>query len=91
VIPDLGHLAMEPIRQNHFMVEILLYRHYQRHGGLMLRPTAPAIEAMRAHETAIQQARDEYGRRTGRGLPEEMMPRFQFPSWLVFSVFLGVD
>jgi hypothetical protein len=79
---------MEPIRQNRSMVEMLLYRHYQRHGGLILPPMAPAVEAMRTHETAVQQVREEYGRRTGRKLPDEMMPRIQFPNWSVLSVFL---
>ncbi|KAH7066056.1 hypothetical protein BKA63DRAFT_584924 [Paraphoma chrysanthemicola] len=51
---DLGHPAMEHIRQNRSMVELLLYRHYQNHGGLVLPPTAPANEAMRRYGNGVE-------------------------------------
>jgi hypothetical protein len=72
---------MEPIRQNRAMVEMLLYRHYQRHGGLMLPPTAPAIQAMQAHQQAVQEAREECLRRTGQHLHPDQYPRIRFPAW----------
>jgi hypothetical protein len=44
----------------------------------MLPPTAPTVEAMRIHEHDIQQAKEEYRRRTGMELPEHMLPRIRF-------------
>ena len=70
---DLGHPAMEPIRQNRAMVEMLLYRHYQRHGGILLPPMRLANETLFAHEAAVQAS----GLRPDH--PE--CPRIQFPTW----------
>ncbi|KAH7406609.1 hypothetical protein DE146DRAFT_743656 [Phaeosphaeria sp. MPI-PUGE-AT-0046c] len=75
---DLGHPAMEPIRQNRAMVEMLLYRHYQRHGGVLLPPMGPANEAMLSHQRAVEQARAQYGQRINSDHPE--YPRIRFPS-----------
>ncbi|KAL1798408.1 hypothetical protein ACET3X_002445 [Alternaria dauci] len=72
--PELGHASMDWIRQNRSLVHILLYRHYQRYGGLMLPPTAPAIQAMRAHETAVNSAR-------AAGATADQLPHIVFPSF----------
>jgi hypothetical protein len=58
---ELGAEGLERVRQNRSMVEILLYRHYQRHGGLMLPPTAPGVQALQDHQHAVQEAREEDG------------------------------
>lgn len=71
--PDLGHSSMDSIRQNRSLVEMLLYRHYQRHGGLVLPPLAPAVNAMRTHEDALVYARPNPNN------PND--PRITFPVW----------
>jgi len=77
---------MEWIRQNRSLVEILLYRHFQRHGGLVLPPLAPALEAMRQYEQAVQDARDEFARRNpGQDLHPDNYPRMVFPIWRQMS------
>ncbi|OWY58471.1 hypothetical protein AA0120_g11166 [Alternaria tenuissima] len=72
--PELGHASMDWIRQNRSLVDILLYRHYQQYGGLMLPPTAPAIQAMRSHETAVNSARSA-------GATPDQLPHISFPSF----------
>ncbi|KAG9194090.1 hypothetical protein G6011_04125 [Alternaria panax] len=72
--PELGHASMDWIRQNRSLVDILLYRHYQRYGGLMLPPTAPAIQAMRAHERAVNTAR-------AAGATSDQLPHITFPAF----------
>ncbi|KAF2032777.1 hypothetical protein EK21DRAFT_109522 [Setomelanomma holmii] len=81
--PDLGHPSMEPIRQNRSMVELLLYRHFQRHGGLNLPPTNPAVQAMQQYESTVAQARAQYATTYGVQLmPEDAdWPRLKFPIW----------
>lgn len=80
---DLGHPAMEPVRQNRAMVEMLLYRHYQRHGGIVLPPMAPARDALASHQQAVERAQIEYLQRTGQQLHPEHpnYPRMRFPLW----------
>jgi hypothetical protein len=65
---------MDWIRQNRSLVELLLYRHYQRHGGLVLPPVDPGLQAMRQHEAAVAAAR------TAR-VAEDQLPRVAFPIW----------
>ncbi|KAF7674770.1 hypothetical protein GT037_007530 [Alternaria burnsii] len=72
--PELGHASMDWIRQNRSLVDILLYRHYQQYGGLMLPPTAPPIQAMRSHETAVKSARSA-------GATPDQLPHISFPSF----------
>ncbi|CAN9186219.1 unnamed protein product [Alternaria alternata] len=72
--PELGHASMDWIRQNRSLVDILLYRHYQQYDGLMLPPTAPAIQAMRSHETAVNSARSA-------GATPDQLPHISFPSF----------
>jgi hypothetical protein len=62
---------MDWIRANRSLVDILLYRHYQRHGGLILPPMDPALQAMRAHEEAVNAARA-----AGTALPHTTFPSF---------------
>jgi hypothetical protein len=62
---------MDWIRANRSLVDILLYRHYQHHGGLILPPMDPALQAMRAHEEAVNAARA-----TGSELPHITFPSF---------------
>jgi hypothetical protein len=69
--PDLGHPSMDWIRANRSLVDILLYRHYQRHGGLILPPMDPALQAMQAHEEAVNAARA-----AGTELPHITFPSF---------------
>jgi hypothetical protein len=78
---ELGHEAFEDIRENRAMVEILIYRHYQRHGGLMLPPTAPGVQALQDHQRAVREAQEECLRRTGRPLHPDNYPRIRFPAW----------
>jgi hypothetical protein len=72
--PALGHPAMDWIRQNRSLVELLLYRHFQRHGGLVLPPVAAAVQVMRDHEAAVAAARQA-------GLHPDNCPRIRFPVW----------
>ncbi|KAH6883267.1 hypothetical protein BKA58DRAFT_417061 [Alternaria rosae] len=72
--PELGHPSMDWIRANRSLVDILLYRHYQRYGGLMLPPTAAALRAMEQHEAAIAAAR------AAGVLPNEY-PHITFPAF----------
>jgi hypothetical protein len=78
---DLGHPAMEPIRQNRAMVKVLLYRHFTRHGGVMLPPTAPALQAMDDHQRAVDEARRKHWLATGKELLPDHYPRMRFPKW----------
>lgn len=71
---DLGHESMDRIRENRSLVQILLYRHYQRYGGLILPPMAPAVQAMRTHEDNVSAARSA-------GVREDQLPRVAFPPW----------
>jgi hypothetical protein len=68
---------MDWIRANRSLVDILLYRHYQHYGGLMLPPTAPAIQAMRAHEADVAAA--STAGRSSSELPHIMFPAFGPP------------
>ncbi|KAI8932565.1 hypothetical protein NX059_010741 [Plenodomus lindquistii] len=74
--PELGHDSMAWIKENRPLVEMLLYRHHQHHGGLILPPMAPAVQVMREFEIAVTNARQ-------RGMPYEHddFPRIKFPSW----------
>jgi hypothetical protein len=74
---------METIRQNHSMVEMLLYRHYQRHSGIMLPPTAPAVSVMQVYEKTVHEARLEHFQQTGRQLhiDDPNFLRIRFPAW----------
>ncbi|KAI4646709.1 hypothetical protein J4E93_004932 [Alternaria ventricosa] len=72
--PDLGHPSMDWIRANRSLVDILLYRHYQRYGGLMLPPTAPALQVMQQHEAAIAAAR-------AAGVHPDNYPHIMFPAF----------
>jgi hypothetical protein len=78
---ELGAEGLERVRQNRSMVEMILYRHYQRHGGLMLPPTAPGVQALQDHRRVVQGAREECLRRTGRELRPDEYPRIRFPAW----------
>ena len=65
---------MDWIRANRSLVDILLYRHYQRYGGLMLPPTAAALQTMHQHEAAIAAAR-------AAGVHPNEYPHINFPAF----------
>jgi hypothetical protein len=66
-------------------------RHFQRHGGLVLPPTAPAVQAMQRYKQTVQLARADYAHRNGVQLmPEDYKwPRLQFPIWYVSWCSIG--
>lgn len=71
--PHQADQNLRTIAHDRRLVTILLYRHYQRHGGLVLPPTAGARRAIDQHATAVQTARQQ-------GL---RAPRVVFPNWCV--------
>jgi len=73
---ELGHPSMQWIANNRSLVEILAYRHYQRHGGLQLPPREGGLAAMQAHQDAVAAAFQA----NPRVNPDEL-PRVNFPPW----------
>lgn len=69
---------MNSIIENRALVQILLYRHYQRHGGLMLPPRAPALEVLGDYQREVDQARQLNPRLNPTDLE---YPHITFPSW----------
>jgi hypothetical protein len=69
---------MDWIIQNRSLVQMLLYRHYQRHGGLILPPMLPAREVLGEYEREVQQARQVHPRLDST---HESYPRIKFPNW----------
>jgi hypothetical protein len=67
---------MDWILGNRSLVEILLYRHYQRHGGLILPPRQDAVAAMQAHEDAV-----EATHQSDPALHPNFYPRINLPVW----------
>jgi hypothetical protein len=59
------------IAENRSLVQILAYRHFQRHGGLMLPPLPEGLAALQTHDLALQAA--HAGQRT--------YPVFALPNW----------
>ena len=70
---DLGDSFMDWIRQKRLLVEMVLYRNYKRHIGLVLPPMAPTIDALQSHENATVVARHTYGN-------PDSYPRIAFPN-----------
>lgn len=67
---------MQWIADNRSLVEILAYRHYQRHGGLQLPPREGALAAMQAHQNAVTAARA-----ANPGIHPDNLPHINFPPW----------
>lgn len=76
VRPEQADPNMATIAQDRRLVVMLLYRHYQRYGGLVLPPIAGARLAIETHAGAVLEAR-------ARGVPQEQAPRVVFPNWWV--------
>lgn len=74
--PELGHPSMDWIIRNRSLVELLLYRHYQRHGGLILPPRQDAVAAMQSHESRIAQIHI-----ASPDLHVDYYPRIVLPNW----------
>lgn len=72
--PQQADQNMATIAQDRRLVEILLYRHYQRHGGLVLPPIAGARAAIEHHAQAVQVAYQQE-------VPVQYHPRVVFPNW----------
>ncbi|KAH6639584.1 hypothetical protein C7974DRAFT_410544 [Boeremia exigua] len=72
--PEQADKTMSSIAQDRRLITILLYRHYQRHGGLVLPPTADARQAIDYHASAIEIACQQ-------GVQKRHLPRVVFPNW----------
>lgn len=74
ISPAFGDQSFAEVAGNAHLVRMILYRHYQRHGGLILPPRAEAQQVVQAHVAALQTARQQ-------GVPEGQLPRIAFPRW----------
>lgn len=74
VRPQQADHNMATIARDRRLIMMLLYRHYQRHGGLILSPIATARQAVDIHALAVKSARQQ-------GVLEDQLPRVIFPNW----------